>query len=109
VTDLSIFLSWGSLMGQLCALWLVLNAIGYLYSGLKLRSRAFAVVGWIHLASVVLLPYLSEWQFLLTGVLSGGSPLLLAELQWDSGDVCAHLSAQAENSAAILNDPLNKS
>lgn len=109
VTDLSVFLSWGSLMGQLCALWLMINAIGYIYSGLKLRSRAFAMLGLIHLASVTLLPYWAEWQFLMTGLLSGGSSLLLAELQWDSGDVCAHLASQSEDLNSILKDPLNKS
>lgn len=93
LTDLSIGFSWGWLMAQLCPLWLGLNAVGYFYTGAKMRSRAFAVVGLVHLLGIAILPYVGIWQFLTTGLLTGISALLLAELQWDSGDVCAHLNA----------------
>jgi hypothetical protein len=93
LTDLSICLSWGWLMAQLCALWLGLDALGYFYTGVKMRSRAFAVVGLFHLLGIVILPYAGGWQFLTTGLLTGISALLLAELQWDAGDVCQHVKA----------------
>jgi hypothetical protein len=93
LTDLSICFSWGWLMAQLCTLWLGLDALGYFYTGVKMRSRAFAVVGLFHLFGIVILPYLGGWQFLTTGLLMGISALLLAELQWDAGDVCQHVKA----------------
>ncbi|MGV0025914.1 hypothetical protein [Phormidesmis priestleyi] len=90
LTDLSVFLGWGQVLAQLCTLWLGLNALGYLYTGLKMRSRAFFLVTLIHLLGMVALPYVGVWQFLMTGILLGLSSLLLAELQWDSSGVCAN-------------------
>ncbi|MBW4418547.1 MAG: hypothetical protein KME13_04895 [Myxacorys californica WJT36-NPBG1] len=97
ITDLSIFLGWGQVLASLCAMWLVLNAIGYFYSSWKMRSRAFSLMGLMHLAGIAVLPYVGVWQFVVTGVLIGFSALLLAELQWDSHDICAHLLVQSSN------------
>lgn len=97
ITDLSIFLGWGQILASLCAIWLVLNALGYFYSSWKMRSRAFGLMGLMHLAGIVVLPYVGVWQFVVTGILIGFSALLLAELQWDSHDICAHLLAQSSN------------
>ncbi|NDJ16050.1 hypothetical protein [Myxacorys almedinensis] len=97
ITDLSIFFGWGYLLTHLCALWLVLNSLGYFYSSWKLRSRAFLLMGLLHLAGIAVLPYVGAWQFVVTGTLIGFSALLLAELQWDSHDICAHLAAQQPN------------
>jgi hypothetical protein len=91
LTDLSIFLNWGELMARLCYLWLGINAIGYFYTGLRIRSRAFAWIAGLNLCAIALLPYVGGWEFLTTGCITGMSALLIAELQWDSGDVCAHL------------------
>lgn len=90
LTDLSIFLSWSQVLVQLCPLWLGLSALGYLYTGLKMRSRAFFLVSLIHLIGILALSYAGAWQFLLTGILTGLSSILLAELQWDSEGVCAN-------------------
>lgn len=90
LTDLSIFWGWGQVLAQLCTLWLGLNALGYLYTGLKMRSRAFFLVALIHLLGIAALPFVGVWQFLVTGVLMGLSSLLLAELQWDSSGLCAN-------------------
>lgn len=92
LTDLGVFLGWGFLLVNLCPLWLILDGMGYLYTGAKMRSRAFAFIGLLNLAGLALLPHISEWQFLATGLITGISTLLMAELQWDSGDVCAHLA-----------------
>lgn len=97
ITDLSIFLGWGQVLASLCPIWLVLNALGYFYSSWKMRSRAFSLMGLMHLAGIAVLPYVGVWQFVVTGVLIGFSALLLAELQWDSHDICAHLVAQSSN------------
>ncbi|MCU0549748.1 MAG: hypothetical protein MUC48_10420 [Leptolyngbya sp. Prado105] len=91
LTDLSIFLSWGEILARLCSLWLGINAIGYVYTGMRIRSRAFVLIGLLNLFAIALLPHVGVWQFLTTGLISGISALLVAELQWDSGDVCAHL------------------
>ena len=90
LTDLSIFLGWGGILVRLCPLWLGLNAIGYVGTGLLMRSRAFILTALVHLLGMVILPYFAAWQFLLTGLVIGVSVLALAELQWDSSGNCTH-------------------
>jgi hypothetical protein len=88
MTDLSIFCGWGNILLQLCPLWLGLNAVGYLGTGWRLRSRAFILTALIHGLGILILPYFITWQYLLTGCVIGVSALLLAELQWDSSGNC---------------------
>jgi hypothetical protein len=88
VTDLSIFLSWGEVLMNLCPLWLGLIALGYLCTGIGMRSRALMLTAIVHLLSIWILPYVGSWQFLATGLITGGSSLMLAELQWDSFGTC---------------------
>jgi hypothetical protein len=83
LTDLSVFLGWGWLLMQLCSLWLSLSAIGYFYTGVKMRSRAFLLLGVIHLVGVLLLPYVQGWHFLTTGLIIATSVWLVGELRWD--------------------------
>lgn len=83
LTDCGIFLGWGVVLLHLCPLWLGLSGIGYLCTGLGLRSRALFVTGLIHLLGILVLPYVGAWQFLTTGIAIGFSLWLLAELQWD--------------------------
>lgn len=98
MTDLSIFAGWGTIITGLCPLWLGLNAVGYFYSGLELRSRAFLIVGTLHVLSIPLLPWVGVWQFLMTGIVIGLGAILLAELQWDSIEACAiHQSNNSSN------------
>lgn len=88
LTDLSIFLGWGEVLLHLCPLWLLLNALGYLYTGLRMRSRTFLLMGAVHLLGILILPYMGAWQFFTTGILIGLSVLLLAEFQWDTTTSC---------------------
>lgn len=97
LTDLSILFTWGQVLINLCSLWLVLDGIGYVYTGVKMRSRAFAFIGLLNFAGIAILPYVGAWQFLTTGLITGISTLLMAELQWDADEVCAHL-AEANHS-----------
>ena len=90
LTDLSIFLGWGEVLTYLCPLWLGLVALGYLCTGLGMRSRTLILTGLIHLLSIGILPYVGTWQFLATGIVMGGSVLLLAEFQWDSSGTCGN-------------------
>lgn len=94
ITDLSIFLGWGEVIMQLCPLWLGLTAIGYLCTGVGMRSRALILTGFIHLFSIGILPYVGCWQFLTTGIIMGGSVFLLAEFQWDSSGTCGNQFAE---------------
>lgn len=90
ITDLSIFLGWGEVIMYLCPLWLGLTALGYFCTGLGMRSRTLILTGLIHLLSIAILPYVGSWQFLTTGIVMGGSGLLLAEFQWDSSGTCGN-------------------
>jgi hypothetical protein len=83
LTDLGIFLGWGEVLMRLCPLWLGLSTLGYLCTGLGLRSRTFAFVGLVHLLGIAILPYVEAWCFLATGTIMTVSLLLLAEWQWD--------------------------
>ncbi len=101
LTDLSIFLGWSPLLMQLPLLWLLLNALGYLYTGLKMRSRTFLLICLVHLLAIATLPYMSVWQFLETGLVIGLSSVLLAVLQWDSSGVCVNHHLQSSISSTI--------
>lgn len=90
LTDLGIFLGWGTILINLCPLWLGLVAVGYFCTGLAMHSRTLLLTGVVHLLSIGILPYLEPWQFLITGIIMGGSSILLAVLQWDSYGTCGH-------------------
>lgn len=83
ITDLGIFLGLGEVLVRLCELWLLLSALGYICTGIGLRSRAFFVAAAFHLWGIVALPYFAGWQFLVTGLVMTFSLLLFAETQWD--------------------------
>ncbi|MEG4247417.1 hypothetical protein [Microcoleus sp. Pol10D4] len=83
LTDLAIFCSWGKLLAHLCTLWLGMSGIGYLLTGLAVRSRALLAASLFHLLGILILPYTGGWSFLFTGVVMVFSLLVLAELQWD--------------------------
>lgn len=88
LTDLSIFLGWGEVLINLCPLWLGLVALGYLGTGLGMRSRTLIITGLVHLVAISILPYAGAMQFLATGIVMGGTSLLLAVFQWDSFGTC---------------------
>jgi len=88
LTDLSIFLGWGQILMSLCPLWLGLVALGYLGTGLGMRSRTLIITGLVHLLGIGILPYVGAMQFLATGIIMGGSSVLLAVFQWDSFGTC---------------------
>jgi hypothetical protein len=83
LTNWGLFGGWWQLLMYLCPLWLGLCGIGYLGTAWGLRSRAFAVSGIVHLLGIVSLPYMLQWQYLVTGLISAGTLFLLAETQWD--------------------------
>jgi hypothetical protein len=83
LTDLGVFLGWGEILLNLCPLWLGLCALGYLFTGLAVRSRTLIITGIIHVLGIFILPYSGGWQFLTTGALMVVCLLLLAEFEWD--------------------------
>ncbi|MEO0854155.1 MAG: hypothetical protein AAFY15_11745 [Cyanobacteria bacterium J06648_11] len=83
VTDYSIFASWGLGLMNLCPLWLGLSALGYIATGLGMRSRAFGWAGLLHGLGIAALPWIPGWQFGFTGIIVAGTLWLLAEVQWD--------------------------
>lgn len=83
LTDLGIFLGWGEILLNLCPLWLGLCALGYLCTGLAVRSRTLLFTGVVHVLGIFILPYSGSWQFLTTGALMVVCLLLLAEFEWD--------------------------
>ncbi|MGK7893297.1 MAG: hypothetical protein AB4372_06620 [Xenococcus sp. (in: cyanobacteria)] len=83
VTDCAIFYSWVQVLMNLCPMWLTLSAIGYLCTGLGLRSRAFIISGIFHILGIAILPYFIGWQFLATGLIMTLNLLVFAETQWD--------------------------
>jgi hypothetical protein len=83
LTDLGLFAGWWQILSYLCPMWLGLCALGYLCTGVGMRSRTFIVTGCIHLFSIPLLHYVPAWQFLATGFVMSGCLLFLSELQWD--------------------------
>jgi hypothetical protein len=64
-------------------MWLGLSAIGYICTGIGMRSRAFTLASLVHLLGIAVLPYLGSWQFLSTGIVIAASLLVFAGVQWD--------------------------
>jgi hypothetical protein len=98
LTDLGIFLGWGEILMHLCPLWLGLVALGYLGTGLGMRSRTLMLTGLVHLIGIAILPYVDTMQFLATGIIMGGSSILLAVFQWDSFGTCGQQNLGAGQS-----------
>lgn len=83
ITDLAIFQGWPLILINLCPLWLGLSAVGYILTGIGLRSRALLLCGLAHAGAIFLLPYVMAWQFIFTGLVMKACLIVLAELQWD--------------------------
>lgn len=96
ITDLSFWCGWGRVLMQLCPLWLGLCSIGYIVTGLGMRSRLILLCSVVHFLTIALLPLAGPWQALLTGAVISGCVIALAEFQWDSNGVCNYQLLQAE-------------
>ena len=83
LTDYGIFWGCGWILLNLCPIWLGLSAVGYLASGVGMRSRTFLITGLFHLIAIPILAITPGWQFLNTGVVMSGSLFLLSGIQWD--------------------------
>lgn len=83
MTDLAVFLGWGLVLMNLCPLWLALIGLGYIVAAWGVRSRFLRVAGFLHFVTILGLPYVPEWQFLITGFVVVFFSWLVAEFQWD--------------------------
>ena len=83
ITNVGIFGGVPIILMNLCPLWLVLSAVGYIVMGWGMYSRTFILMGFFHLLGMMILPHVLGWQFLTTGLIMAGSLLVLSELQWD--------------------------
>ncbi|HAC62468.1 MAG TPA: hypothetical protein DCF68_02755 [Cyanothece sp. UBA12306] len=83
ITDLGIFGNFSVILINLCPIWLGLTAIGYIIMGFGMGSQTFIMSGLFHSLGLLVLPYFTQWQFLITGSIITGCLLILAELQWD--------------------------
>ena len=83
ITDLGITQGWGTVLMNLCPLWLGLSAMGYICTGIGLRSRAFIFAALFHICGILILPYCVGWQFLVTGLVMTANLFMFAETQWD--------------------------
>ena len=99
LTDCAILYGWGQVLMNLCPMWLTLSAIGYICTGLGMRSRAFIVSGIFHLLGIAVLPYFLGWQFLATGLIMTLNLLIFAETQWDMRKPIAAYSLLTEEQA----------
>ncbi len=96
VTDCAILYGWGQVLMNLCPMWLALSAVGYICTGVGLRSRAFIVSGIFHILGIAVLPYFLGWQFLATGLIMTLNLLVFAETQWDMRQPIAAYSLLTE-------------
>lgn len=83
LTDASISFAWDALLLHLGVLWLGISALGYLVSGIGLRSRALLICALLHLAAALLAATIPDWQFLIAGVTLSSCLALLGSTQWD--------------------------
>jgi hypothetical protein len=83
LTNYGIFMGIGSILMNLCPLWLSLCGCGYVVMGLGMRSRTFLTVGILHFGSIPVLQVVPSYQFLTTALIMSGTLFTLAEVQWD--------------------------
>ena len=83
ITDWGVFGYVGPVLINLCPLWLGLCAIGHGLTGWGIRSRTFLGLTAIHVLAAMTVSQFGAWQYPVTGLVIGGSLLLLTQLQWD--------------------------
>lgn len=83
ITDWGVFGYVGPVLLNLCPLWLGLCAVGYGLTGWGIRSRTFLGLTLVHVVATFIVTQLGPWQYAATGLIIGGSLLLLTQLQWD--------------------------
>ncbi|WP_218082928.1 hypothetical protein [Anthocerotibacter panamensis] len=94
LTNVGILTAWEPVVLHLGPLWLTLSALGYLGTGVRLRSRALVLAGVLHGLCAAIFYAWSDWQFLGTGTMMSVCLLLLGLCQWDMHLVAGLLPAQ---------------
>ncbi|MEM9265948.1 MAG: hypothetical protein AAGA46_10535 [Cyanobacteria bacterium P01_F01_bin.13] len=83
LTDYGIFMGSGMILINLCPLWLMLCALGYVVMGVGMRSRTFLMFATLHSCAIPLLSLAPGYQFSITAMVISSSLFFLAEVQWD--------------------------
>jgi len=95
VTYQGMFGGWSWALIHICHLWLGLSGVGYLVTGMGMRSRLFLLLSALHFAAIALLPIFPGWNPLITGIVISLSAFFIAELQWDANGVCEYQAKSA--------------
>lgn len=96
LTNLGILGGQWSLLPHLCPLWLGICGLGHFGTALGLRSRAFLLCGLVHFIGIPLILGSSQWQYLLTGLVTAIPLFLFAEVQWDMESTSNYQSLTVE-------------
>lgn len=83
LTCYGVFLPRGSILSNLCPLWLGVCVLGYGITSLGMRALALTIITSVHLLAIFLLQLVPEQQFFLTGIVMAGSLWVLAAWQWE--------------------------
>jgi hypothetical protein len=82
-TAYGIFCGVGTILINLCPLWLGVCALGYLAMGVGLRSRCFTAASVVHGAAIADLALHPSWQFLTTGWVIALTLFFFSLFPWD--------------------------
>lgn len=83
LTTYGIFCGVGSILINLCPLWLGLCALGYGVMGFKMRSYSFTSAALVHGIGIVSLAYFPAWQFFVSGLVMALTLFFFSVVPWD--------------------------
>ena len=94
LTAYGIFCGVGSILINLCPIWLGLCALGYTVMGMKMWSYSFTAAAIIHGIGIFSVSFVPSWQFLASGLIIALTLFFFSVVPWDmrsvpaTGDPC---------------------
>lgn len=89
LTAYGIFCGVGTLLLNLCSMWLGLCTLGYTVMGFKMRSFSFTSAAVAHGMGIFILDLLPSWQFLASGLVMALTLFFFSIVPWDMRTVPA--------------------
>lgn len=89
LTAYGIFCGVGSILIDLCPIWLGLCALGYTVMGIKMRSYSFTSAAIIHGISIFGIALIPAWQFIASGLIMAITLFFFSVVPWDMRSVPA--------------------
>ena len=83
LTTYGIFCGVGSILINLCPLWLGLCTLAYGMMGVKMRSYSFTGAALVHGAGIASLSQFPAWQFLVSGLVMALTLFFFSVVPWD--------------------------